>query len=71
MGSWLYRLFLGIDANFRLKRKNVSSNKSDPGLSNGYSYFVEERKFKAHLDEFGNLSQEVSLVSHLSVRLVF
>ncbi|KAG1861286.1 hypothetical protein F4604DRAFT_1684097 [Suillus subluteus] len=32
---WLYGLFLVIDANFRLARKNVSSDSVDPGLSKG------------------------------------
>ncbi|KAF8078862.1 hypothetical protein FPV67DRAFT_1558069 [Lyophyllum atratum] len=51
--SWLYSLFIGIDANFRLKRLNVSSNTHDPGLNHGYAYFVEDTKFKAYLEEYG------------------
>jgi hypothetical protein len=43
-----------------LQRENVSSHKADPGLSKGYSYFVEESKYKAHLLEHGDLPQEVS-----------
>jgi hypothetical protein len=58
--SWLYSLFLAIDANFRLKRKAVSSDKADPGLSRGWSYFVSEAAFKAHLLEHGNQQQDVS-----------
>ncbi|KAF8889255.1 hypothetical protein BD779DRAFT_1671827 [Infundibulicybe gibba] len=50
----LYRLFLGIDANFRLKRKNVSSDKVDPGLGNGWAYFVGEGEFKQFLRDHGN-----------------
>ncbi|KAI0748683.1 hypothetical protein C8Q80DRAFT_1219730 [Daedaleopsis nitida] len=46
---WLYKLFLGIDANFRLKRKKVSSDDVDPGLNDGYAYFVNEWDYKAHL----------------------
>jgi hypothetical protein len=49
---WLYTLYLAIDANFRLKRKTVSSDVADPGLSRGWAYFVEENKFKAHLAEY-------------------
>jgi len=56
---WLYRLFLAIDANFRLKRKSVSSDKKDPGLSRGWAYFVEEMGYKEHLAKYGNLPQEV------------
>ncbi|KAF8867839.1 hypothetical protein BD779DRAFT_1463482 [Infundibulicybe gibba] len=49
--SWLYALFVGIDANFRLKRLDVSSNARDPGLNKGYSYVVEEKKFKEFLKD--------------------
>ncbi|KAG6895616.1 hypothetical protein C0992_000364, partial [Termitomyces sp. T32_za158] len=50
---WLYALFLGIDANFRLKRLKSSSDVVDPGLNHGYAYYVENTKFKAYLEEFG------------------
>ncbi|OBZ73874.1 hypothetical protein A0H81_05915 [Grifola frondosa] len=36
-------LFVGIDANFRLKRKKVSSDSVDPGLNHRYAYFVETK----------------------------
>jgi hypothetical protein len=58
--SWVYSLFLAIDANFRLKRKAVSNDKIDPGLSQGWSYFVQETAFKAHLREHGDQKQDVS-----------
>jgi hypothetical protein len=32
-----------------MKRKNVSSDEADPGLSKGWSYFVEETEYKAHI----------------------
>ncbi|KAF8867794.1 hypothetical protein BD779DRAFT_1685311 [Infundibulicybe gibba] len=47
--KYIHSLFLAIDANFRLRRKDVSSNKADPSLSQGYSYFVEEREYKEYL----------------------
>ncbi|RDX44783.1 hypothetical protein OH76DRAFT_1538039 [Lentinus brumalis] len=47
--SWLRRLFLALDANFRLKRKKVSSDEVDPGLNHGYAYMVSERVYKTHL----------------------
>jgi len=62
--QWLYSLFLGIDANFKLKRKKVSSEKADPSLSHGWSYFVEETKYKAFLNENGNTPQERSTCSN-------
>lgn len=41
-----------MDANFRLKRLNVSSQARDPGLNHGYAYVVDEEPFKLHLAEF-------------------
>jgi hypothetical protein len=38
-----------MDACFCLKRKDTSSDKADPGLSHGFAYFVEEKKFKSYL----------------------
>ncbi|SJL12375.1 uncharacterized protein ARMOST_15801 [Armillaria ostoyae] len=55
---WLYRLFLAIDANFRLHRLNVSSDRSDPGLNLGYAYFVDETAFRNHIDMFGKVIPE-------------
>ncbi|KAF8065986.1 hypothetical protein FPV67DRAFT_1692449 [Lyophyllum atratum] len=52
---WLYALFLGIDANFHLKRLKVSSTEHDPGLNHGYAYFVDHSKFKAYLHHYGPL----------------
>ncbi|KAJ3537092.1 hypothetical protein NMY22_g5739 [Coprinellus aureogranulatus] len=51
---WIYALFLAIDANFRLKRKNVSTDERDPGLNHGYAYIVAESPFRAHLLKYGN-----------------
>ncbi|KDR84201.1 hypothetical protein GALMADRAFT_56241, partial [Galerina marginata CBS 339.88] len=50
--QYLSALFLALDANFRLKRKNVSNDKADPGLSKGWAYVVEETKYKAHLKRY-------------------
>ncbi|KAG1893035.1 uncharacterized protein F5891DRAFT_1131406 [Suillus fuscotomentosus] len=38
--QFLYALFLGIDANFRLACRNVSSAMADPGLNHGYAFFM-------------------------------
>ncbi|KAH9917223.1 uncharacterized protein B0H18DRAFT_883995, partial [Fomitopsis serialis] len=62
--QWLYRLFVGIDANFRLKRRLVSSNEHDPGLNRGAAYFVEERAYKAHLAAHSDLVQETTSTCH-------
>ncbi|KAG1830659.1 hypothetical protein EV424DRAFT_1534995 [Suillus variegatus] len=67
---WKFALFLAIDANFRLARKNVSSDVVDPGLSRGWSYFVEDREFKSFLNDTGTLPQEKSTcTSHSAVNL--
>ena len=52
---YLNHLFLAIDANFRLKWRNVSSEAIDPSFSTGWSYFVPESDYKAHLKEFSDL----------------
>ncbi|KAF8059073.1 hypothetical protein FPV67DRAFT_1427056 [Lyophyllum atratum] len=52
---FLYRLFLAIDANFRLKRKKVSSYEADPGLSKGWAYFLPEVEYKSFLKAFDKL----------------
>ncbi|KAK0453026.1 uncharacterized protein EV420DRAFT_1621640 [Desarmillaria tabescens] len=52
---WIYRLFLAIDANFHLRRLNVSNEDSDPSLNLRYAYFVDEAKFRLHLEAYGNV----------------
>ncbi|KAF8166405.1 hypothetical protein BJ912DRAFT_1025886 [Pholiota molesta] len=49
---FLDTLFVAMDANFRLKRKNVSSHESDPGLSKGLSYFVEDTRYRDHIKNY-------------------
>jgi hypothetical protein len=49
-----------IDANFRLKQHLVSTDSKDPGLSRGWGYFVEEAKYKAHINMNSEVMQEVS-----------
>ncbi|KAG1852112.1 hypothetical protein DFJ58DRAFT_885682 [Suillus subalutaceus] len=67
---WLYAQFLAIDVNFRLARKNVSSDRIDPGLSRGWAYFVEETGFKGFLTNVGMVPQEKSTcASHNAVNL--
>ncbi|KAF6746394.1 hypothetical protein DFP72DRAFT_823183 [Ephemerocybe angulata] len=52
---WIHALNLALDANFRLRRKDVSSRAADPGLIQGFAYFVEDNAFceyvKKHADE--------------------
>jgi hypothetical protein len=56
---FLYALFVGIDANFKLKRKKVSSEERDPSLNEGWAYFVEEGPYKAHLAKHWTQKQDV------------
>jgi len=56
---YLHAQFIAIDANFRLKRKNVSSHQADPGLSKGWAYFVEETAYKKHLAEYKSETEPV------------
>lgn len=52
--SWLFALFQGGDANFRMICKKVSSEGADPTLSPGLSYFVEITKYYEHLAQYGD-----------------
>ncbi|KAG1884769.1 hypothetical protein F4604DRAFT_1878698 [Suillus subluteus] len=61
--QWLYGLFLAIDANFRLKRKAVSSDSVDPSLSCGWGYFVEDKAYKDFLHSGADSVQEKSTCS--------
>lgn len=68
--SWLFRLFLGADANMRMVRKKVSSEDADPTLSPGWSYFVEPKKYKEHLAKYQDQKETVSrYLFQFSVRL--
>jgi hypothetical protein len=57
---WLYSLFLALDANFRLKRKDVSNDKRDAGLSLGWAYIVNNKPYKDHLSQYKNEAEPVS-----------
>ena len=58
--SWLYALFVALDANFCLKRKAISSDEADPSLSSGWAYFVDECAYKEYLKTQVNVVQPVS-----------
>ncbi|KAG1852279.1 hypothetical protein DFJ58DRAFT_716611 [Suillus subalutaceus] len=46
--QWIYSLFLAINANFHLKCQLVSSDDKDPGLSQGWGYFIKESNYKVN-----------------------
>jgi hypothetical protein len=55
-------MFIAMDTNFRLRRRDVSSEGKDPSYSTGWSYFVPEEAYKSHLKEFdGKITQNVSI----------
>ncbi|THV05955.1 hypothetical protein K435DRAFT_849411 [Dendrothele bispora CBS 962.96] len=60
-GYWATRS--AMDANFRLVHLKVSSEDADPGLVNGYQYFVPSKKFQQDLVQFGNYTSENSTQS--------
>ncbi|KAK7026684.1 hypothetical protein VNI00_015557 [Paramarasmius palmivorus] len=62
---FLYGLFLAVDACFRLKRKLVSSEATDPGLGTGWSYMVCDEPYRRYLLTTTNES-EMSTCSGLA-----
>ncbi|KAG1885233.1 hypothetical protein F4604DRAFT_1918904 [Suillus subluteus] len=64
---FLYALFLAIDTNFRLARRNVSSDIVDPGLNRGYAFFVEEQAYKGFIGSHERVVQELSSCSSHNV----
>ncbi|KAG2125960.1 hypothetical protein DEU56DRAFT_872983 [Suillus clintonianus] len=70
--QFLYVMFIAIDANFRLVRRNVSSDAVDPGLNHGYTFFVEETGYKGFLascNRVGNAQEKSTCSSHSAVNL--
>ncbi|KAJ7500537.1 hypothetical protein B0H11DRAFT_2225527 [Mycena galericulata] len=66
--QFLYALFLAIDANFRLKRKDVSTEAKDPGLGDGYSFYCGVMRYMEHVAKHWDTPQERSTcVSHDAV----
>src|SRR6266481_7040138 len=57
--SWIYTLYLAMDANFRLKLRNRHI-KNDPELGPGWAYCVDEKQYQNEMDKYGD-QIEVSL----------
>ncbi|KAJ3525770.1 hypothetical protein NMY22_g10437 [Coprinellus aureogranulatus] len=67
---FIHSLNIGLDANYRLKRKDVSSDEADPGLSKGYAYFVHDPPFREHVDAHADDKEPKSTCSrHDAVNL--
>jgi hypothetical protein len=62
----LYSLFLALDANFRLKRKDISSDKRDGGLGLGWAYIVNNEPYKEHLARYKDEVEPVSFSNPFS-----
>ncbi|KAI0764426.1 hypothetical protein BC629DRAFT_1293606, partial [Irpex lacteus] len=65
--AWLYVLYLMLDANFRLKSKDRSFK--DVGLSEGWSYFVENTKYQKFISKMGDQQERNTCsVEHKAIR---
>ena len=63
---WIYGLFLGIDANFRMKCKKVSSEEQNPSLNNkGWAFFMEKGEYKEHMAKNWVQKQEVQFLQFI------
>ncbi|KAJ7683938.1 hypothetical protein B0H14DRAFT_2422270, partial [Mycena olivaceomarginata] len=66
--AFLFALYLAIDANFRLRRRDVSSEAKDPGFMRGWAFFGEVTQYMAHLEAHAGETQERSTcVAHDAV----
>lgn len=54
---WLYTLFTSLDACFRVKRYDVSSEAKDPIIDDGLSYFVKDGPYKKVLAKYGDQNE--------------
>lgn len=59
--SWLHGLILTVDANFRLKLKDKSSNDDQP-LGDGWAYWVREDDYQDHIAKHGH---HIEVCDHL------
>jgi hypothetical protein len=67
-GSWrnaprekcfLFVLFLALDTNFWMKRKDVSTKADDPSLGDGIAFFSQVDAYMKHLKDHWDMEQEV------------
>ena len=62
--SWLYILYLAMDANFRLKLRDRHI-KNDPELGPGWAYCVSEKPYQEEMEKYGDQIEVVML--HVSI----
>ncbi|KAJ7897598.1 hypothetical protein B0H14DRAFT_3589450 [Mycena olivaceomarginata] len=66
--QFLDAVFLAIDANFRLIRKDVSTEERDPGLGKGYAFYEDVDVYMSHVRRNWNQKQDRShCVAHDAV----
>ncbi|KAJ6547992.1 hypothetical protein DFH09DRAFT_926685 [Mycena vulgaris] len=66
--QFLFALLLAMDANFRLKRKDVSTEEKDPGLGQGWAFFCEVKAYMAHVRKnWGQVQERSHCVAHDAV----
>ncbi|KAJ6575960.1 hypothetical protein DFH09DRAFT_915004 [Mycena vulgaris] len=66
--QFLYALFLALDANFRMQRKDVSSESADADLGNGLAFFGEVVGYMKHLkDNWDQPQPKSTCVAHDAV----
>ena len=54
--SWIYTLYLAMDANFRLKLRNRHI-KNDPELGPGWAYCSNETHYQNEMDQYGDQTE--------------
>ncbi|KAJ6530884.1 hypothetical protein DFH09DRAFT_1250330 [Mycena vulgaris] len=65
---FLYALFLALDANFRMRRKKVSSEEKDPSLGDGWSFYGAIAPYYTYLAKnWGQKQERSTCVAHDTV----
>ncbi|KAI6112749.1 hypothetical protein F5141DRAFT_1188096 [Pisolithus sp. B1] len=68
--QFLYSLFVALNTNFQLKQRAVSKDSSDPSLSEGWAYFVEESTYKSYLSHHTNdIQEKIMCLSHNAINM--
>ncbi|KAJ7659743.1 hypothetical protein DFH06DRAFT_1326765 [Mycena polygramma] len=66
--QFLYALFLAMDTNFRLKRKDVSTEQKEPELGDGWLFYCELQEYMAHIAKhWVKLQERSTCVAHDAV----
>jgi hypothetical protein len=64
--SWLYTLYVAMDANFRLKLRDRQI-KNDPELGPGWAYCVNEKSYQEEMEQYGDQTEVFVLYSILII----